>query len=66
MALMAEISNSWVYGLPREKTFIPFFSVEHRNFWTLNFRKGYYKTAYVSRSVNMSGGQLSVFLKKDS
>ena len=24
MALMVEISNSWVYGLPREKTFIPF------------------------------------------
>ena len=23
MALMVEISNSWVYGLPREKTFIP-------------------------------------------
>ena len=21
---MVEISNSWVYGLPREKTFIPF------------------------------------------
>ena len=42
MALMAEIPNSWVHRLPREKT------------WTLNFR-----------SVNMSGGQLSVFLKKD-
>ena len=24
MALIVEISNSWVYGLPREKTFIPF------------------------------------------
>ena len=24
MALMVEISNSWVYGLPREKTFVPF------------------------------------------
>ena len=24
MVLMVEISNSWVYGLPREKTFIPF------------------------------------------
>ena len=24
MALMVEISNSWVYGLPKEKTFIPF------------------------------------------
>ena len=49
-----------------EKNCYPLFSVEHPNFWTLNFRKGYYKTAYVSRSVNMSGGQLSVFLKKDS
>ena len=64
MALIVEISNRWEYGLPREKTFIPF--LVHPNFWTLNFRKGYYKTAYVSRSVNMSGGQLSVFLKKDS
>ena len=24
MALMIEISNNWVYGLPREETFIPF------------------------------------------
>ena len=24
MALIVEISNSWVYGLPREKTIIPF------------------------------------------
>ena len=24
MALMVEISNSWIYGLPREKTFMPF------------------------------------------
>ena len=36
MVLMVEISNSWVYGLPREKTF-----VEHPNFWTLKFRKEY-------------------------
>ena len=46
--------------------FYPFFSVKYPNFWTLSFRKGYYKTAYVSRSLNMLGGQLSVFLKKDS
>ena len=24
MVFMVEISNSWVYGLPREKAFIPF------------------------------------------
>ena len=24
MVLMVDISNSWVYGLPREKAFIPF------------------------------------------
>ena len=70
MVLMVEVSNSWlgyqICELPREQNFIPFFTVKHPNFWTLNFRKGYYKTAYVSRSVNMSGGQLSVFLKKDS
>ena len=62
---MVEILNSWEYGLPREKAF-PFCVVEHPNFSTINFKKGYYKTAYVNRSVNISGGQLSVFLKKDS
>ena len=48
---MVEISNSWVYGLPTEKNFIPFLNGEHPNFWTLIFRKGYCKTAPVSRSV---------------
>ena len=50
---MLEISNSWVYVYYLEKKNYPFSSVKHPNFWTLNFRKGYYKTAYVSRSVNM-------------
>ena len=63
---MVEILNSWEYGLPREKNFYPFCSVEHPNCCTINIKKGYYKTAYVNRSVNISGGQLSVFLKKDS
>ena len=50
MALMVEISNSWVYGLPTEKIFVTF-SGEHPNFWTQIFRwKGYYKTVHVSRS----------------
>ena len=64
---MVEISNSWVYVyyLKKKKNY-PFFSVKHPNFWILNFRKGYYKTAYVSRSVNTSEGQLSVFLKNYS
>ena len=51
MALMVEISNSWVYGLRTEKCFVTFFSGEHHNFWTHIFRrKGYYKTAHFSRS----------------
>ena len=51
MALTVEISNSWVYGLPTEKCFVTFFSGEHPNFWTRMFRrKGYYKTAQISRS----------------
>ena len=64
---MVEISNSWVYVyyLKKKKNY-PFFSVKHPNFWILNFRKGCCKTAYVSRSVNISRGQLPVFLKKYS
>ena len=64
---MVEISNIWVYVyyLKKKKNY-PFFSMNDPNFWILNFRKSYYKTAYVSRSVNISGGQLSVFLKKYS
>ena len=51
MALMVEISNSWVYGLPTENFFVTFFSGKHPNFWTQIFRrKGYCKTAHVSRS----------------
>ena len=38
MALIVEISNSLVHGLPTEETFIPFFSGVHPNFWTLIFR----------------------------
>ena len=66
MALMVEISNSWAYVYYLKEKNYPFFSVKHPNFWILNLRKGYYKTAYVSRSVNTSGSQLSVFLKKYS
>ena len=44
MALMVEISNSWVYGLPTEKFFVTFFSWEHPNFWTFRW-KAYYKAA---------------------
>ena len=51
MALMVEISNSRVYGLPRKKSFIFFLSGDCPNLWTLNFRKGYYKTAHIGRSV---------------
>ena len=51
MALMVEISNSWVYGLSTEKNFVTFFNGEHPNFWTRIFRrKEYYKIAHVSRS----------------
>ena len=51
MALMVEISNSSVYGLPTEKCFVTFSSRKHPNFWTRIFRpKGYYKTAHVSRT----------------
>ena len=76
--LFLRLSFTQVYGfdgrdikqlgiwITQRKNFYPFFSVEHPTFWTLNFRKGYYKTVYVNRSVNMSGGQLLVFLKKDS
>ena len=50
MALMVKISNSWVYGLHTEKSFITFFRGEHANFWTRIFRRrGYYKTAHVSK-----------------
>ena len=61
---MVEISNSWGYVYYLEKKNYPLSSVKQLNFLTLNFRKSYYKTAYVSISVNTSGGQLSVFLKK--
>ena len=55
MALMVDISNSWVYGLPIEKNFILF------------LKKGATKLPMpVDQWVSMSGGQLSVFLKKDS
>ena len=68
MALMVEISNSWVYGLPTEK-FLSLFLVGS----TLIFRpasldgKGTTKQPMSEdQKVSMSGGQLSVFLKNDS
>ena len=68
MALMVEISNSWVNGLPTIKFFVTSFSGEYPNFWTRIFRwKGYYKKSMSGdQKVSMSGGQLSVFLKSDS
>ena len=59
------MSNSWVYGLPREKSFIRFSVWSTLIFGPSTLEKDTTKLP-VSRSVSMSGGQLSVFLKKDS
>ena len=51
VVLKVEIPSSWVYELPTEKCFVTFFSGKHPNLCTRIFRrKGYYKTAHVSRS----------------
>ena len=67
MTLMVEISNSWVYGLPREKTFILFLVGSTLISGPSTLEKGTTKLSIsVDQLVDMLRCQLSVLLKKDS
>ena len=64
IALMVEISNSWVYGLPTEKFFVGSTLIFGPG--SLDGKGTTKQLMSVDQKVSMSGGQLSVFLKSDS
>ena len=64
---MVEILNSWVHGLPREKPFILLLLGNTLIFGPSTLEKGTTKLPMsLDQQIGMSGGQLSVLLKKDS
>ena len=64
---MVEISNSWVYGLPTEKFFIPFLMGNTLIFGPSSLEKGTAKLPVsVDQYVSKSGGLLSVCLINNS
>ena len=66
MTFMVEILNSWVYGLPTEKNFYPFFKTKTFIFGPSTLEKGTTKLS-LSRSVGRYARRVIInLLKKDS